>query len=209
MRTLIPMFLFTTACTSSAVPEAPGPTTVRDRLAVPTKLLVSAPQSAGSVVARRYTPDGWQEGTTAIAIDNGELDASVDATGQLEVAMFAISAQPIAIPDSVFGKPAQLRDVRLTLAGHPAFMTTWSDDDVGHATATIDLDLAWTIVIGTSATPLGTQRLHGIPLDIGLAGTGDEVDATIGAHADGEVWSWANLVQLANLELVIAATTAY
>ena len=209
MRTLITVLLCSAACTSSAVPEGPAATSVRERLAVPTKLLVTPSQSAGSVVARRYTSGGWQEGTTMIEIDNGELDASVDASGQLQIASFSVAAKPIEIPEAVFGQPAELRDVRLTLAGHPAFATTWSDDDVGHATATIDLDLDWTIVIGSNATPLGTQQLHGIPVDIGLAGSGAEVDATIGAHADGELWSWADIVQLAHLQLVIAATTAY
>jgi hypothetical protein len=207
MRPLLGLFLVIPACAGSASPEASNANSVRERLAQPTKLLVSPAQSSGSITARRYTHDGWQEGSTPVAIANGELDASAGATGDVAIGTFSIGAQPIDIPASVFGQPAQLTDVRLALAGTPAMTTTWTDDDDATATATIDLDLSWTIVIGTAATPLGTQHLQGIPVAITFTGGGAEVDAAIAAHADGTLWSWADLVQLTQLQLSLSATT--
>jgi len=208
MRFLIGVLVVATACTSSPSPEGPVTRSVRDRLAAPTRLLVVAPQSMGSITARRYANGGWQEGSAAIAIDNGELDATVTDSGALSVTKLAVSAQPIDIPSDVFGQPAQLRDVRLAVADMPAFATTWTDDDNATASATVNLELSWSLAVGSTAFPLGTQTLEGIPVDIALTGDGDVVDAAIGAHAEGEVWSWADLVQLANLQLTLAASTA-
>ena len=207
MRLLTWFFaIFGAGCAASSTPGAPVASTVRERLAAPTRLLVTADRSTGSITARRYTGDGWQSGTTTLAIDNGELDASVAGDGALVVTGLAVSPGPIEIPASVFGQPAELRDIRLTLAGQPAFATTWKDDDDGNATATIDLDLAWSLEVGSTVAPLATQHLHGIPIDIALVGNGQEVDATIGAHSDGELWSWADLLELDGLELALTAT---
>ena len=213
MRPLIvPLLMLATACATSATPEGPPPPqSVRERLAqpAPTKLLVTATASSGAITARRYDNGGWDEGTTPIAIDNGELDLHLAADGELQLDNFAVAAAPNDIPPSVFGKPAQLRDVRLVLAAPPAVTTTWSDDDHATATASLDLDLSWTFVIDNAATPLGTQHLHGIPVQLALTGSGDQVDAAISADATGTLWSWADLVQLTQLELTLHATTAF
>lgn len=208
MRTLTWFFaIFAAGCAASSTPGAPVASTVRERLAAPTRLLVTADRSTGSITARRYTGGGWQSGTTRLAIADGELDASVAGDGALAVTALAVSPAPIEIPASVFGQPAQLRDIRLTLAGQPAFATTWTDDDDANATATIDLDLAWSLEVGSTVAPLATQHLHAIPIDIALVGNGEEIDATIGAHADGELWSWADLLELDGLELALTAAT--
>lgn len=208
MRSLIGFVLVLGACAESPAPGAPAARTVRDRLARPTRLLVTAAQSGGAITASRYTHDGWQAGTTPLAIDNGELDAS-STDSSLALTTLAVTLQPIDIPDSVFGQPAQLRDVRLAMTGEPALAATWSDDDHADARAAIDLDLSWTLYVNGAAAPLGTQHLTGIPLDVVLTGSGDEVDATIAADATGELWSWAGLFKLTALQLVLSATTAY
>lgn len=208
MRTLMLFFLATAGCASSAVPGAPPPpSSVRDRLASPTRLLIAPATSTGSITARRYTPDGWQTGTTVLAIDNGELDATVAGDGSLVATAFAVSPEPIAIPASVFGQPAELTDVRLSLAGEPAFVTSWTDDDHATATATVDLDLAWSLAVGDSVTPLGTQHLTKLPVEVTLAGDGEHVTATISVHGEGTLWSWADLLELSGLELELSAST--
>jgi hypothetical protein len=209
MRSLIIFIPVITACAASNAPEAPLPDSVRAKLAQPTKMLVSVPDSSGSLTASRYTHDGWQDGSMAIALANGELDAKAGASGNLEVSAFSINVDPIDLPPSVFGKPAQLKDVRLVLSGKPEITTNWTDADNATATAMVTLDLSWTIVVDGNAAPLGTQHLAPLPIDITLAGSGEQVDATVGVHASGDLWTWAGLLKITALDLELSATTAF
>lgn len=208
MRSLIVFISVLTACASNP-PEGPAASSVRERLGQTTKMLVSAPDSTGSLTASRYTHDGWQDGTIAIAIANGELDAVAGANGNLTLGTFSINVGPIDIPQSVFGKPAQLKDVRLVMTGKPPAETAWTDDDDATATANVSLDLSWTLAVDGNAAPLGTQHLGPLPLDVTLSGSGAEVDATIALHATGDLWTWADLLKLTALDLELVATTAY
>jgi len=196
------------ACASA--PPVDGPTfeSVRDRLAAsPTRLLVSAPESSATITARRWTFDGWQDGSIDVTLDGGELVATADADGQLQLVSFGLTADPITIPEGVFGKPARLEDVRLALASKSLAMTTWNDGDDATATARLDLDLSWSIAIDDATVPLGTQHLAPIPADLVLSGSGDHVDATLVLHGSGVLWSWAGLLELTELELELVAST--
>jgi len=210
MRPLIIFVPVLAACAASHAPEAPTATSVKQRLTrrSPTKLMVSLPDSSGSLTASHYTHDGWVDGSLAVPLANGELDAKVE-DGNLDVTGFSINVNPIDVPPEVFGKPATLKDLRLVLAGKPTVTTTWTDDDNATATATISLDLSWTIVVDGNASPLGTQHLAPLPIDIALTGDGEEIDASVGVHATGDLWNWADLVKLKALDLELATTTAY
>jgi hypothetical protein len=208
MRSLIVVISVLGACASSP-PEGPASPSVRARLGATTKMLVSAPDSTGSLTASRYTHDGWQDGSLAISIENGELDAVAGANGNLTLGTFSINLAPIDVPESVFGKPAQLKDVRLVMTGKPAATATWTDDDNATASASVSLELSWTLAVDGNAAPLGTQTLGPLPLAIALSGSGAEVDATIALHATGDLWTWADLLKLTALDLELAATTAY
>jgi len=210
MRSPILFVPILAACAASHAPEAPTAESVKARLAhrSPTKLMVSLPDSSGTLTASHYTHEGWVDGSVALGLANGELDARVDGDN-LEVTGFAINVNPIDLPSEVFGKPATLKDLRVMLNGTPQVTTTWTDDDHATATAMISLDLSWTIVVDGNAAPLGTQHLAPLPIDLELTGDGDEVDAAIGVHAAGTLWSWADLVKLTALDLELAATTAY
>ena len=195
------------ACASPAPEAPPGPTTVRARLAQPTRLLVDAAASTGLITASRNTSSGWQDGSMALAIDDGELDAMVDATGQLQISQLALNLAPIDIPEDVFGKPAQLQDVRVTLAAPPRATTAWTDADDATANATVGLDLDWSIAVDGSSSPLGEQTLSPITAIVSLTGTGDAVDATIVLAGTGQLWSWADLISLSQLQLAVVAST--
>lgn len=198
------------ACAASNPPEGPpSDTTVRERLATPTKMMVTLPDSSGTLTASRYTHDGWQDGSIAIAIANGELDVHAAADGTLSFDGFAIKVDQIDIPESVFGKAAELRDVRLVLSGAPAVTTTWVDDNDALATAKVSLDLSWSLFVDGAGAPLGTQHLGPLPFDLALTGSGDQVNAKIALHASGDLWTWASLLKLTGLDLDLAATTAY
>lgn len=208
MRSLLALTLFVAACTSSSPGGEPTYDSVRDRLADgPTQLVVEAAGSTGSITARRWTPSGWVEGNTAVAIESGELSAKIDGRGELSLDKLVVALAPIDIPDEVFKKPAQLSDVRVSLTETAAGEVRWTSDDDATATLVLDLDFDWAITIGGAKTPLGTQHLPPVTVDLSLTGAGDHVSASIALAAEGELWNWAGLIQMTALELSLEAET--
>jgi hypothetical protein len=200
------LFVAATGCATSSTPEgAPTYSSVKDRLAHPTRLYIGPGDSTGMITAERYTHDGWVSGETPLSITHGEIDGSLDKTGKLALEMFEVDVDPIDIPDSVFGKPAQLKDIRVTLASPSAADVTWSGDDDAETTLTLALDLNWTIVVNGAASQLGTQHLPPITVSTMLTGAGDHVDAQVSLDAMGTLWNWADLFKLTELKLSLAA----
>jgi hypothetical protein len=213
MRSALAFVLFASAA-AACVPGSASPTgtdtydSVRDRLETkPTRLYIGSDGSTGTITAKRWTADGWVEGTTPITISSGELRASVNSSGTLKLETFEVGVAPIDIPEEVFKKPAQLEDVRVKLTNAASGQTTWTSDDDATVTLSLDLDLDWSIAVNNTQTPLGTQHLPPVPVDLTLTGAGDHVDASIGLHASGELWNWAGLLQLTGLELSLSAET--
>ena len=201
--------MFFAACTGNGTDAPTGPTfaSVHDRLATEaTRIFISGEGSSGSLDAKRYTPDGWVDGTSAITISSGELIVKL-TEDQLSAQMFDLSFDPIDLPDSLFGKPAQLTDVRVTLASSASATATWTDSDDATTTIPLKLDLGWSISINGGVSQLGAQHLPVIPLDVMLTGAGDHVDAMLGLRGDGTLWSWAGLIELSQLELSLAGAT--
>lgn len=215
MRTSLAFVLFAgaaTGCTSGSPSGTDSFDSVRDRLSSrsATHLYVGPTAlggSTGEITARRWTEGGWIEGNTVIAIETGEFVASIDAAGKLSVPAFEVGIAPVDIPEEVFKKPAQLSDVRVKLAKPIAETIHWSGDDDATATLTVQLDLYWAIAINGGKTPLGTQHLPPITVDVMLTGGPDHVDASIGLDAQGELWSWAGLLELTKLQLSLSAST--
>lgn len=197
------------ACATSSAPEAPTAPNVKARLAKQTKLLVTPETSTASLTASRYTRDGWQDGTVDVTITNGELDGKVDANGQLTVDQFSINVDPIEIPESVFGKPVEIKDARLVLLQPATAQTTWSDEDDATATLSVSLQLQWTLVVDGNSAPLGGQKLPPIPVTVTLSGSGADVEAAISVDAMGDLWSWADLFKLKALTLHLEATSEF
>ncbi|NVB83331.1 MAG: hypothetical protein HOV81_33475 [Kofleriaceae bacterium] len=173
----------------------------------PTKLFVGAAGSTGTITARRWTHDGWIEGQTQVSIANGEVLGAVNALGNLDLRTFEVNIAPVDIPQEVFGKPAQLTDVRVKLPQPLTGELAWTSEDDATARLTLVLDLDWAIAINGSQTPLGTQRLPPVPVDFAITGGGDHIDASIDLHAAGELWSWAGLLEVTAIELDLAAST--
>ncbi|MEP6859238.1 MAG: hypothetical protein ABJE66_01370 [Deltaproteobacteria bacterium] len=209
MRTFAFIALFVAACTAPDSPTSPAPSfaSVHDRLATePTRLFIPGDGSTGSLVAAHYTSGGWVSGTSNLTIDNGELVAKL-AGDQLVAQSFDVAFAPIDLPESLFGKPAQLVDVRVTLATSATAAASWTDPDDATTSLPLELDLSWSIAIDHAVTPLGTQHLPVIPLELTLAGGGDHVDGAFAIHAMGDLWSWAGLLELSEIDLDLTGAT--
>jgi hypothetical protein len=212
MRTTFAFLMFASAAATACTSASPGATesydSVRDRLSDgPTSLSVARAGSTGTITARRWTHDGWVEGQTEITIENGELLGSVNPLGNLSVKNFEVGVAPIDIPQEVFGKPAKLTDVRVRLASPLTGALAWTSDDDATAQLTLSLDLDWSIEVNGNQTPLGTQHLPPVPVDLVITGGGDHIDASINLNATGELWNWAGLLKLTGLELSLSAET--
>jgi hypothetical protein len=208
MRILLALTLFASACTSNPPAGGPDYASVRDRLSDrPARLFVGGEISSGSITARRWTADGWVEGQTAVTIDAGEVSAKLDPRGAFVVDTLVIGLAPIDIPEEVFKKPAQLDDVTVTLTAPATAMPQWSSDNAAAVALPVSLDFDWSIRVNGGKTPLATQHLPPIVIDLTFTGGGDHVDATVRMHASGELWNWAGLLEMTSLDLSVAAGT--
>ncbi len=210
MRFGLLVLLLASACNSdlSAPPEVSAPATVRERLEDQTRLLVTASASGGAITAERHLAGGeWMGGTVDLQIQNGELLVSSEAPNGLTLDGLQVSFLPLQIPAGVFGgKDAKLTHVRIDLKNQLRAPATWTSDDEVHLQADLDLALAWELTLDGSPAPLGSPKLPRVPVDLVLTGNGEQVSAEIHAHAPGELWSWANLVKLSELQLVLDAS---
>ena len=196
------------ACATSSAPAGePAFHNVRERLAQPTRLYIGPGTSTGEIMASRYTSAGWVSGTTALTIDNGELHAVVDNDGKLAVTGLTIAVDDIAIPDSVFNKPASLTHVKVSLPYASLANVIWESDNDAMLTLTLALDLDWDLQVNGAVSPLGTQHLPPVTVTTEVMGDGEHVDASMSLDASGDLWSWAGLFKLTELKLDLAAAT--
>ena len=209
MRTLLALTLFTAACTD--VPPSSGPSydSVRDRLAAaPASLFVHADESTGMVTAQRRAASGWTTGMTALTIDHGYVRAKLDETGQLAIDQLDLALAPISL-DAVFTKPTQLQNVTLHLAAPAKSAMAWTSEDDATTSVPVAIDFDWWIAVdGGAPVPLATQHLPPEHVALVLGGSGDHVEASLELDAKGVLWSWADLVQITELSLSLAAETA-
>ena len=209
MRASLALVLLATgACATSATPEGePAVHNVRERLAQPTRLYIAPGTSTGEIMASRYTHDGWVTGTTALTVDTGELHAVVDNDGKLAVTGLEIAVDDIAIPEDVFGKPASLTHVKVSLPYASLANAVWQNDNDARLTLTLALDLDWDLAVDGAVSPLGTQHLPPVTVTTELTGDAEHVDASLALDATGNLWSWADLFKLTELKLDLAAAT--
>lgn len=200
------LIVFSAGCAAASISTPPAPGTVRQRLAMPSRLVAGSAAAAGSITASRYGTSGWQSGSADLALDQAALTGAVDDAGALELSDGAIELSPIELPVSVFGEPAELRDVKLSLAAPATIPMTWTDDDDATAEPTqLALNVDWSIFIHGSAVMLGTQHLAPLPVTVTITGDGDDVDVELAVRGDGELWSWADLVKVTALSLDVSA----
>lgn len=201
------LLLVLPACTLA--PEAPDPAlrSLRDQLAHEAHLLVIASDSTGAITARRRTKAGWAQQRVELTVTSGELVTAPGRADRLTLAALELGFAPVLIPSTVLGHDAQLTNLHLRLPGPATVLPTWSGDDEAQVTTTLDLALSWTLAIEGKQLPLGEPKLPPLPVVLQLTGDGARVTAELGVHAPGELWSWADVVKLSDLELVLRAQT--
>ena len=211
MRSASLLLVVLSACNTEIVdPPASGPASVRERLVeTATRLMISDADSAGTITVQRKLAGGeWETGLVNLSIDQGEVVASADPeSGGITIEKFSLALDPIEIPRSVFNREASLSHVRAELNRPALVTTTWSDDNTAHLTTTLELAFSWSLTVEGNTSGLGAPELPPLTLSIDVSGDGSIVHADIDAGAGGELWSWAGLLKLQDLSLVLAAET--
>lgn len=188
----------------------PPPESVRERLMTdPPRLLWNAGESAGSItVQRRLGGGAWEAGLADLAIDQGEIVTSADPdTGEVTIEKLSFTLEDIEIPATVFNRQASLSNVRAELAAPAVVTTAWANDNDVQLTAALDLSFSWALTVEGNTAELGAPDLPPVTLGIHVTGDGSYVHADVDAGAAGELWSWAGLVKLENLNLVLSGET--
>ena len=211
MRSGILLLLVLSACNAQIVDSPDSqPASVRERLTdQKTRLLWTAADSAGTItVMRRLGGGTWETGLADLKIDQGEVVASADpATGTVTIEKLSVVLEDIAIPPSVFNREASLSHVRAELTA-PALVTTrWIDDDEAELSTSLDLAFSWALTVEGNTAELGSPDLPPVSLRFHVTGDGSFVHVDVDAGAAGELWSWAGLVKLQDLNLVLRGET--
>jgi hypothetical protein len=205
MRAGIFLPLVFAACANA--PAGP-PESVRDRLErAETPLLIATAESTGSITAQRRASGGWVAGSVDLTVENGEIVASADARGSITIEHLSVDLGTIVIPKSVLGYEAQLTSVHLEAQKPAGVVTTWTGDDDARATAEVELELSWSLTIDGNTSPLGAPRLPPVPVELEFTGDGSVVRLEARAAQTGMFWSWADLIRLENLSLVLTAAS--
>lgn len=216
MRTGLALLLASTAslaaCATSDIgpdDDAPAPSSVRERLEDRTRLMIASDASTGSITAEKKNGPAWESGTIPLPFENGEIELSSDSRDSLTIESVQINFDDIPLPDSLFGgREATLTGVRVELADAVRAPATWANDDDVALVTELPLELHWAITIGGSATELGSPHLPKVPVGIRLVGDGGHVDASLSAYVEGELWNWADLIKLRELQLGVEASLA-
>jgi hypothetical protein len=174
----------------------------RDRLSHgPARLTVGPTNQAGDVLARRKVRNSWLENHASVSVEGGTLELSADDAGMLHVDDLQLISAPIDLPEDLFDRPAQLRDVVVSLHSPASAVAHWSGDNEAVADVELSLDLDWTIVLDGKPSPLGTAHLSPTPMTLFVGGDGQHVATSFAVHARGTLWSWAELLEITGLDL--------
>lgn len=207
MRKLLTLVLFTSACTNVPV-NANSYDSVRERLTtVPTSLYVHDEASTGSISARQRLGDGWRTAQAPLVIERGYVRTSMDDSGQLTIHRLELDLAPIQL--GLFERPAELQDVHVRLTKPVYANVAWTSDDDATASLAMPFEFDWSVKFqGDEPYPLATQQLMPTSVAVVLGGSGDHVTAQIDVAASGELWNWADILEMTDIAVSLDAETA-
>lgn len=206
MRLPLVLTLLLSACSADLAGAPVTAASVHERLDERTALHIDTAEAVGTIMVERKITGGWEPTLVDLAIENGELIVSSDASDAVTIEGLQLSFAPFDVPPGIFGGDrAQLTDVRVELVGRQRVPAVWTSDNDAHLTAKLDLTLSWTLLLDDTPAPLGAPRLPQVPVEIALTGDGQHVSAGLRVDAPGEVWDWAGLLRLSALQLTLDA----
>jgi hypothetical protein len=205
MRSVSLCFLILIGGCASA-PQEPI-ASLQERLEAGLSLPIAAAESTGVITANRYSADGWLPGRSELVIEGGMLTVSAAAQDAIRVEQLSVEIAPIDLPPSVLGEGFALTDIRFRLARPVDMVAEWRNPDEARARMELELALDWSLRHDGSTAKLGSPRLAPVPVELTLVNVGGELHAELRALLRGELWNWADVIRLDDLDLTLAATT--
>lgn len=205
------LFLILVSSSLVACTNAPSGTTdtadsVRERLSTDARMWIAPIDLAGAITAERRTSGSWSGSTVDLGIENGEVILSAEQDDVI-VEGFQLTFAPMQLPQGLFGgQTAELSNVRFDLKNTARTPAQWTSDNAASFIAMLDVEIHWTLELDGSPAPLGSPKLPPVPVEVTLSGDGAHVDAELRLHAGGELWNWAGLVKLSELQLTVDAS---
>jgi hypothetical protein len=202
MRALVLLSVLLAACTSTSATE---PASMRDRLAAETHLIVLSGDSTGAITAQLRTDGGWEDGAVKLQPATGELIAHAGPGDAIELTGGEFELQTIAIPATLTGQSASLTRPQFELTAPATAVATWTGDNSAELQVGLALKLSWTLTVDGDGVQVGAPQLPPLPAKLELSGDGARVSAYLRIQIGGDLWSWADLVKLSDLKLVVGA----
>jgi hypothetical protein len=168
---------------------------------------VTTGDRAGAITAQHRTETGWNDRVVDLQLAGGELVTRAAPGGAIALTAVQLELQTIAIPPTLTGHEAALTRPRLELTAPATAAATWTGDDRAELQVDLALQLSWSLTVDGVGIQVGAPKLPPLPVVLQLTGDGARVTADVRIHAAGELWSWANLVKLSDLELELGAGT--
>ena len=204
---IVPFAVVAVACTNTPSGAPDNAASVRERLSSEeVRLWIAPAELVGVITAERRATGTWTGAMVELGITNGELIVSADRE-EISIDSFQLAFTPMQLPAGLFGsESAVLTGARIDLAHATRAPARWTDDNAATFTAALELDMHWTLALDGAPVPLGAPALPPVPVEVTLTGDGEIVDAELRLHAAGELWNWAGLVRLSELQLGVEAS---
>ena len=190
------------------VADAMPAQSLRERLGAvaPVRLGVVARERAGTIGAARRAHGAWDGGPVQLGLESGSIVLHANREGALELRELALELSPITIPEDLVGQPAEFTQVKVALHEPTLVPTTWTGGDAVQGAVALELDMAWSLAFAGTELPIGAPDLPAVPATLVVTRTSAGVHAVLALREPGEIWSWAGLVQLADLTLEVTAS---
>lgn len=197
-----------TACTGEPVDGTGGDPlgpSARERMAGRQSfaLAATAPEGGSFVSGQLSGALAGEPQLVALPVVGGRVTTRTDADGLVQLEQLEIELADVVLSEAQFPPHGLwLSGMRLRAARPAEAPVTWSDDDQ-HAVASVEVDLVldWGVVVDDGELhPLASQTARGVRFELEVAASGPGgLSLSAGAFADGVVWRWSSLVELADV----------
>ncbi len=148
------------------------------------------------------------EDTTRIEVDRGNLFLSTDQYGTVHIDGLAISFHDVVAGKGMLSENGfHFTDIVARMETPTSCDKAQWQRDGNHCstTASLDINLDWSLVMDDQVYPLGTQKLGTMDLNVEIYQKRGELFAELDGTAEGVFWHWAGIVEFSDLTLYTTA----
>ena len=152
--------------------------------------------------------EGGVTATVSLPMSSGSLTVQARDDGTLAVTALELDLGHVAIgPESFPPDGLDLEGLALTLGSDVDAAADWSGDaSAMNGSATTELLLDWSVATAGATLPLATEHIARVVVALAVSRADDgTVVLDVQASRDGVFWTWADLIDLADLRVSLKA----